>query len=90
MKQEDLLRMALNQQGQAQGMPPQEQQIPIGPEDLEDITCKECGHEKFDMALLMKRLSPLHPKNVLRQEHFFPVRIVVCKNCGAELKGVVI
>lgn len=68
---------------------PQPGQIQLGPDDLEDVTCKNCGGEHFDALVAVKRLSPLNPKSQ-GQEHFFPLRVLVCKKCGAELKNVTI
>lgn len=66
---------------------PQPGQIMLEPSDLEDVTCKECGSDVFDALAKVKRLSPLNPKSN-GQEHFFPMRVLVCAKCDAELKNV--
>lgn len=75
-------------QGQPQ-IPPQgqPQQIMLDPSDLEDVKC-ECGSEYFKVEARLKRLSPLHPKNLDRQERFFPVRVLLCSACGKEKEGI--
>lgn len=71
----------------AQMPPPGSQQITLEPGDLEDVAC-ECGNEYFEAVAKVKRLSPLHPKNMDHQERFFPLRVLVCKKCGKEKPGV--
>lgn len=71
-------------QGPPQGQP---QQIMLDPNDLEDVKC-ECGSEYFTVEARLKRLSPLHPKNVDRQERFFPVRVLLCSSCRKEKEGI--
>lgn len=71
----------------AHGQRSDQGQIPLNPEDLESVTCKSCGGKNFDMLVEVKRLSPLNPKSG-GQEHFFPLRVLVCKECGHELTNV--
>lgn len=66
---------------------PQEGQIVLDPSDVEDVKCKKCGGEFFQICAKFKRLSPLNPKSG-GQERFIPVQTIICMSCQTELDSV--
>jgi hypothetical protein len=65
-----------NQQKQ---QPPQAK-INIKAEDLEDVTCDNCGSKVFREAIMFKKVSAIVSPN--GQEQLVPVQIFRCDDCG--------
>jgi len=59
---------------------PQEQQVQINPNDLEDIVCDECKGQCFEPTFLFKKLSAILSPN--GQETMIPLQIYRCADCG--------
>jgi len=59
---------------------PEQQQVQVNPNDLEDIVCDECGSQCFEPTFLFKKLSAiLSPTG---QETVIPMQIYRCADCG--------
>jgi DNA-directed RNA polymerase subunit RPC12/RpoP len=62
-----------------QNQPPQNQ-IKIDPRTLPDVVCDACGHNRFQIEFLIKKVSPFlsgRPK-----EERIPIDVFVCAKCG--------
>ena len=63
-----------------QNLQPLQQRLNVDPRTLPTCICNECGHDKFKMVYIMKRVSPLlsgETKNT-----YFPIEVFVCDKCG--------
>ena len=60
--------------------PQQPMNLNIDPRTLPSMECDECGHGLFEIAFVLKRVSPIlsgKPK-----EQYIPIDMFVCKKCG--------
>lgn len=55
-------------------------QMRVNVNDLQDITCDECGCRQFQQIHFIKKLSKLNSPN--GQEQLVPVPSFACKDCG--------
>jgi uncharacterized Zn finger protein len=54
--------------------------INIGPEDMKDITCAECGSKYFRQVNAFKKLSAL--VSPTGKEQIIPIPVFRCDECG--------
>lgn len=54
-------------------------------EDLDSITCDECGGDTFDSALQMKEIPSVHPASPPGESAIQPVQVFACISCGSSI-----
>tara|TARA_X000001382_G_C3149009_1_gene172305 strand:+ start:352 stop:606 length:255 start_codon:yes stop_codon:yes gene_type:complete len=59
---------------------PQEAQMQINPNDLEDVVCEKCESQCFEPTFLFKRLSAVLSPN--GKDTMIPLQIYRCADCG--------
>ena len=62
------------------GAGPKAPQVQISADDLEDISCENCGCKIFREVVMVKRLSALISPT--GKEQVIPVPILRCDDCG--------
>ena len=61
-----------------------QQQVNIGPNDLDFKNCPACAGEFFDVAYRQGILSSLNPKNPTGANQTVQVPVIICRHCGHE------
>jgi len=64
---------------------PQQQQLNINPNDLEDMLCEKCECQTFEPAFMFKQLSAV--MSPTGKETLIPIQIYRCTECGHINKG---
>ena len=58
----------------------EQQQVPVDMTQTTEVKCENCGCDKFEQVIKMRRLSAiLSPTG---KEALIPMPVFACKNCG--------
>lgn len=58
----------------------QQQQLNVNVEDLENLKCKECGNQLFEIKFLVKKLSPIITGE--KETKYANIQVMTCSKCG--------
>ena len=67
----------------------QPQPVRVEESELTDVSCDVCHNVYYDAVAKVKRMSALNPKSG-GVERFVVIRVLICRSCKKELKGITI